>query len=140
MGFTDLAFSSGAILTSSNMNALMENFTAVGSQSSDAPTLTGIPRAWVTFEADRTISDSLLTSSVNDLGTGKYQINWTNPFSGNYMVTWGFKGGLGQTSNVAVNITLYTVSSGNVELKGRQANTSSSGDTAIPMSVCAWQE
>ena len=140
MAFVNLAFSSGAILTSSKMNALQENFTAVASQTTGAPTFSGIPRAWVSFEADRTIADSFLTSSVDDLGTGKYRINWTNTFSGNYMVTWGFKGGLGQTSNVAVNITLYTVAAGNVELKGRNANTQTSGDTAIPMSVCAWQE
>jgi|TARA_R100000149_G_C5848261_1_gene117877 hypothetical protein len=140
MAFVNLAFNSGAILTSSSMNALQENFTAVASQSTGAPRYSGIPRAWVSFAADRTIEDSFLTSSIDDLGTGKYRINWTTAFSGHYMVTWGFKGGLGQTSNVAVNITLYTVAAGNVELKGRNANTTSSGDTAIPMSVCAWQE
>jgi len=56
------------------------------------------------------------------------------------MITWGFKGGLGQTSNVAVNVTLFTVSADKVELKARGANTSSSGDQEIPISVCAWQE
>ena len=140
MGFTALTFSSGAILTSSKTNALQENFTAVASQSTGAPQYTGIPRRWVSFAADRTIADSFLTSSVGDLGTGKYQINWTVAFSGSYMITWGFFAGGGQTSNVINNITLYTVSADKVELKGRNANTSSSGDTAIPISVCAWQE
>tara|TARA_R100000654_G_scaffold46664_1_gene72861 strand:- start:32 stop:457 length:426 start_codon:yes stop_codon:yes gene_type:complete len=140
MGFTDLTFSSGAVLTSSKMNALQENFTAVASQSTGAPQYTGIPRRWVSFEADRTIADSFLTSSVGDLGSGKYQINWTNAFSGNYMVTWGFKAGAGQTSNVIFNVTLYTLDANKVELKGRNANTTSSGDSAIPISVCAWQE
>ena len=118
MGFTDLTFSSGAVLTSSKMNALQENFTAVASQSTGAPQYTGIPRRWVSFKADRTIADSFLTSSIDDLGTGTYRINWTTAFSGNYMTTWGFSGAEGQTSNIAVNITLYTVT----------------------LSVSAWQE
>tara|TARA_Y100000004_G_scaffold91689_1_gene102710 strand:- start:206 stop:628 length:423 start_codon:yes stop_codon:yes gene_type:complete len=140
MAFVNLSFSSGAILTSSKMNALQENFTAVASQTTGAPTFSGIPRAWVSFAADRTIEDSFLTSSIDDLGTGKHRINWTNAFSGNYMVTWGFSGALGQTSNVAVNITLYTVAAGNVELKSRNANTQASADGTYPISVCAWQE
>ena len=140
MAFVNLTFSSGAVLTSSNMNALQENFTAVASQTTGAPTFVGIPKAWCSFQADNTIADSFLTSSVGDLGFGKYQVNWTSAFSGHYMVTWGFKGGLGQTSNVAVNVTLFTVSADKVELKARGANTSSSGDQEISISVCAWQE
>jgi len=74
MAFVNLTFSSGAVLTSSSMNALQENFTAVASQSTGAPTFTGIPKAWCSFEADNTIADSFLTSSVGDLGFGKYQV------------------------------------------------------------------
>ena len=139
MAFVNLSFSSGAILTSSSMNTLQENFTAVASQAS-GPVFVGIPRAWISFQANNTIADSFLTSSIGDLGFGKYQVNWTTAFSGSYMITWGFKGGTGQTSNVAVNLTLFTVSSGSVQLKARGSNTTSSGDQEIPISVCAWQE
>ena len=63
MTWTNLSFSSGAILTASNMNALQTNFSAVASGTSGAPDLASINKAWVVFSANGHIMNSENVSS-----------------------------------------------------------------------------
>jgi hypothetical protein len=82
-------------------------------------------------------SGSVLTASKM-----KYQANFASTLvlSGDYGATWGFRFGSGHSSNVIGNITLYTMASTFIRFKGRNANTSSSGDTEFPMHIAIWQE
>lgn len=140
---TTFGFNSGSVLTASKMNMLQENFTTLTEQLSGTPRVKMIPHAWFSMTASGTLPGLQHNiSSVTKLSFGKYQANFASTlvFSGDYGVTWGFQFGTGHTSNVIGNITLFTVASTFVKFKGRNANTSSSGDTEFPMSMAFWQE
>jgi hypothetical protein len=68
--------------------------------------MTGIARAWVNFNGTGTVAirDSFNVSSITDLGTGSYAINFTTSMpNANYStcVTSGFTAGQGGTVGVA---------------------------------------
>ena len=140
---TSFGFNSGSVLTSSKMNMLQENFTTLTIQGSGTPRVKYFPRAWFSMTASGTMQGrDYNMSSVTQTAFGKYQANFVSTlvFSGDYGCTWGFQFGTGHTSNVIGNITLFTQASTFVQFKGRNANTSSSGDTEFPMSLAFWQE
>ncbi len=61
------------------------NIKATGETASRA--MSGVAAAWCNADATGTavIDGSLNTSSITDVGTGEYTLNWTNAFSnGNY--------------------------------------------------------
>jgi hypothetical protein len=89
MTWTNLTFSSGAILTASNMNALQNNFSAVASETTGAPGLVSINKAWVVFSANGHIMNSENVSSINHAQLGEYQITWGKSFTASYGVTFG---------------------------------------------------
>lgn len=89
MTWTNLSFSSGAILTASNMNALQTNFSAVASGTSGAPDLASINKAWVVFSANGHIMNSENVSSVTRTQLGEYRITWGKAFTASYGVTFG---------------------------------------------------
>jgi|TARA_R110000787_G_scaffold55371_2_gene127835 hypothetical protein len=89
MTWTSLSFSSGAILTASQTNAMQNNFTAVASQSAGAPVLASINRAWVVFSLNGHIMNSENVSSINHAQLGEYQISWATSFTASYGVTFG---------------------------------------------------
>jgi hypothetical protein len=140
---TSFGFSSGSVLTASKMNMLQENFTTLTEQLSGTPTVIGYPKAWFSMTDSATLpAEQYNISSVTKLAFGKYQANFASTLvlSGDYGATWGFRFGSGHSSNVIGNITLYTMASTFIRFKGRNANTSSSGDTEFPMHIAIWQE
>ena len=140
---TTFNFNSGSVLTSSKMNQIQENFTTLTEQLSGTPRVKMLPRAWFSMTASGTLPALQYNiSSVTKFAFGKYQANFASTlvFSGDYGCSWGFQFGPGHSSNVIGNITLFTMSSTFVKFKGRNGNTSSSGDTEFPMSMVFWQE
>jgi hypothetical protein len=68
--------------------------------------MTGIPKAWVSFNGTGTVAirDSFNVSSITDLGTGSYTVNFTTAMpNANYStnVTAGFTAGSGGLVGVA---------------------------------------
>ena len=143
MAYNLLSFSSGEVLSSSKMNLLQANFTTLTEQNSGTPRVKFLPRAWFSMTASGTLPALQYNfSSVTRTSFGKFQANFdsTLVMSGTYGATWGFEFGAGHSSNVIGNITLFTMASTFIKFKGRNANTSSSGDTEFPMSIIIWQE
>jgi len=53
--------------------------------------VSGTAKAWVNFDGQGTVSirESFNVSSITDVGTGTYYVNWTNVFAGEYITTVG---------------------------------------------------
>ena len=74
----------------------VSNIKATGETASRA--VSGVAAAWVNFNGTGTIAvrNSLNISSLTDLGTGQYNVNHSNSFSGDYSVTaWPSDAGYG---------------------------------------------
>jgi len=146
MSFSDFSFSSGQVLTSSAMNALQTNFTTLALQnsgtlaSSGTPIVRGIPHAWVSYGAAGGVIDGYGASSVTYLGGDtQYQINWTVPLSGDYGLTWGFRAGTGQGSNLSYNIMWYEQNSAYVRVFNRVVQSQGDDDVQFEGCISVWQ-
>jgi hypothetical protein len=139
MGWTNLSFTSGQVLTASNMNALQENFTAVATGSTGAPVVPGMTKAWVSFSSVGSIYDSENVSSVVRNQLGEYTITWSVPFSGHYGVTFGgyVAGSSGDPS--VRNFRAFPVSSGSVIMTYLAFNNSANAKEDVQGTVIAWQ-
>lgn len=139
MSWTALSFTSGTLLVASQMNALQENFTAVASAESGAPTIVNIAKAWVTFSQSGTIYDSEGVSSVTRSQLGEYTITWTTPFSSYYAIAFGDKTGISETDPSIRNFRAFTQNSTNVLVTYSATNNSSNAKEDIDGTVSAWQ-
>jgi len=139
MSWTALSFTSGTLLVASQMNALQENFTAVASAESGAPTIVNIAKAWVTFSQSGTIYDSEGVSSVTRSQLGEYTITWTTPFSSYYAIAFGDKTGKGASDPSIRNFRSFTQNSANVLVTYSATNNSSNAKEDIDGTVSAWQ-
>ena len=139
MSWTALSFTSGTLLVASQMNALQENFTAVASAETGAPTVIQINRAWATFSQSGTIYDSEGVSSVTRSQLGEYTVTWTTPFSSFYAISWGDKTGRLPSDPSVRNFRAFTQNSGNVLLTYSAANNSTNAKEDIDGTVSAWQ-
>ncbi|QDP52536.1 MAG: hypothetical protein GOVbin4691_28 [Prokaryotic dsDNA virus sp.] len=139
MGWTDLSFSSGNVLTASEMNALQENYTAVATHASGSPEVAAMTRGWVSFAEDGTILDSENVSSVVRNQLGEYTITWTTPFSSFYGVTFGgYKSGTAGDISVR-NFRAFPVSSGSVIVTYLAFNQGADAKEDVQGTVVAWQ-
>jgi len=139
MTWTSLSFTSGTLLVASQMNALQNNFTAVASAESGAPTIESINRAWVTFSKSGTVYDSEGVSSVTRSQLGEYTVTWTTPFSSTYAISFGDKTGIDASDPSVRNFRAFTQNSGNVLLTYLAANNSSNAKEDVDGTVSAWQ-
>ena len=139
MSWTALSFTSGTLLVASQMNALQENFTAVASAESGAPTIVNIAKAWVTFSQSGTIYDSEGVSSVTRSQLGEYTITWTTPFSSYYAIAFGDKTGKGASDPSIRNFRAFPQNSGNVLVTYSATNNSGNAKEDIDGTVSAWQ-
>jgi hypothetical protein len=86
MAFTNLTFPFGSKLTSTQLNQIQGNFTALVEQATDAPEMKGINAAYVIFfsVAQAQVIASKNVSSVTFAGDAThstYTVNWTKTFS-----------------------------------------------------------
>lgn len=139
MTWTSLSFTSGTLLVASQMNALQNNFTAVASAESGAPSLVNMNKAWVTFSQSGTVYDSEGVSSVTRSQLGEYTVTWTTPFSSTYAISFGDKTNRESSDPSVRNFRAFTQNSGNVLLTYSAANNSSNAKEDIDGTVSAWQ-
>jgi hypothetical protein len=139
MTWTALSFTSGTLLVASQMNALQNNFTAVASAESGAPTIINMNRAWVTFSQSGTIYSSEGVSSVTRSQLGEYTVTWTTPFSSTYAISFGDKTGRESSDPSVRNFRAFTQNRGNVLLTYSAANNSTNAKEDIDGTVSAWQ-
>ena len=141
MGWTNLTFTSGQVLTASNMNALQENFTAIASGSTGAPAIPAMTKAWVSFSDGGSIYESEGVSSVTRNQLGEYTLTWTIPFSGHYCVTFGgYQEVADATTDPSVrNFRAFPVTSGSVIMTYLAFNPSADAKEDVQGTVIAWQ-
>lgn len=97
------------------MSTIEANNIKKGANSLDIDyVLEGSVKAWAQVDGTGTVGlvDSLNTSSVTDLGTGRYQPNWTNNFSsGDISAVASTESAYSSTSGHATKITARHASS-----------------------------
>ena len=69
----------------------------------------GSAKAWGHFDNDKTVDDSLNTSSLTDTATGKHTVNFANSMSSvNYCMPWtGFDTITGGTQSLSTSSCLF---------------------------------
>jgi hypothetical protein len=139
MTWTALSFTSGTLLTASQMNAMQNNFTAVASAESGAPAIAQVNKAWVTFSQSGTIYSSEGVSSVTRSQLGEYTVTWSSPFSSTYAISFGDKTGRASDDPSVRNFRAFTQNSGNVLLTYSAANNSTNAKEDVDGTVSAWQ-
>ena len=139
MSWTSLSFSSGEILTASKANALQENFTALGSQSTGAPTLVSVNQAWVVFSTNGHIMNSENVSSISHAQTGEYTISWAKSFTASYGITFGDVTTATETDPSVRGFRGFPVSAANVTLTYGAFNDTGDAKEDINGTVAAWQ-
>jgi len=139
MSWTNLSFSSGEILTASKTNALQENFTALGSQSSGAPTLVSVNQAWVVFSSNGYIMNSENVSSISHSQTGEYTINWGKAFTASYGITFGDVSTANAADPSVRGFRGFPHAAGSVVVTYLATNNSSDAKENINGTVAAWQ-
>lgn len=139
MTWTGLSFSSGAILTASQSNAMQNNFSAVGSQSSGAPGLVSTNQAWVVFSTNGFIMNSENVSSVSKGSTGQYTINWGKSFTRSYGVTFGDVTTAGAADPSVRGFRAFPSAAANVTVTYIAFNPSAVAKEDINGTVAAWQ-
>ena len=139
MTWTALSFTSGTLLVASQMNAMQNNFTAVASAESGAPSITQMNVAWATFSASGTLYSSEGVSSVTRSQLGEYTVTWTSPFSSTYAIAWGDKTGIDSSDPSVRNFRAFTQNSGNVLLTYLAANNSTNAYEDVGGTISAWQ-
>tara|TARA_R110000765_G_scaffold154478_1_gene257510 strand:+ start:1125 stop:1547 length:423 start_codon:yes stop_codon:yes gene_type:complete len=139
MSWINLSFSSGEILTASKTNALQENFTALGSQSSGAPTLVSVNQAWVVFSTNGYIMNSENVSSISHSQTGEYTVNWAKAFTTSYGITFGDVT-IASVADASVRgFRGFPVSAGSVVVTYGAFNDAADAKEDINGTVAAWQ-
>lgn len=139
MSWTNLSFSSGEILTASKANALQENFTALGSQSTGAPTLVSVNQAWVVFSTNGHIMNSENVSSISHAQTGEYTINWGKSFTASYGITFGDVTTATETDPSVRGFRGFPLSAANVTVTYGAFNDTGNAKEDVNGTVAAWQ-
>lgn len=139
MTWTTLSFSSGAILTASQTNAMQNNFSAVASQSTGAPGLVSTNQAWVVFSTNGFIMNSENVSSVSKGSLGEYTINWGKSFTRSYGVTFGDVTTYNASDPSVRGFRAFPSAAGNVTVTYIAFNNSAVAKEDINGTVAAWQ-
>lgn len=139
MTWTNLTFSSGAILTASNMNALQTNFSAVASQTTGAPGLVSTNQAWVVFSTNGHIMNSENVSSISHAQTGEYVISWGKSFTRSYGVTFGDVTTADGSDPSVRGFRAFPSAAANVTVTYLAFNPSANAKEDINGTVAAWQ-